>query len=249
MKKLLLLSFTFFAAASINAQSCTPGANFADSAYGAWPDTIQNFPPGAVGVPYSTDLNFKVPDAVTSTLDPTGAFVGSVIQEFTVTGVTGMPAGFNYVCGNGTCTYAGGSNGCANLYGTPTATGTYPLVINIDAVVIIELIPGLPTPVTQSTTFDGYKLVVGTSGLVEALIEPFSIHPNPASTKVTLNGLSEKLKISSITISNTEGKIIRSFDSVTGNSMDVDIDGFKSGIYVVTIQHELGSERLKFVKE
>jgi hypothetical protein len=249
MKKLLLFSFTLLTATTLDAQSCSPNPQYADSTYGAWPDTIQNFPPGAVNVPYSTDLNFKVPDAVTPELDPTGQFVGSPIQEFTVTGVTGMPQGFDYVCSIGTCTYTGGSNGCANLFGTPTATGTFPLVINIDAVVEIELIPGFPTPVTQSTTFDGYKLVIGNAGTSVEFIEPFSVHPNPANTKITLNGLSDKLNISSISISNMEGKMIRTITSFSGETLDVNVSSFESGVYFINIAYESGSETIKFVKD
>lgn len=254
MKKMLLLSLTIFSAAALNAQSCTPGANFADSSYGTWPDTIQNFPPGLVNVFYSTDLNFKVPDAVTADVagsNPTvQAFIGSPIEEFTVTGVQGLPAGFDYACNVSSCTYPGGSNGCANLYGTGSATGTFPITIAVDAVVLVTLVPGFPPQaVTQSTTFKGYKLVLGTAGTIEEVIEPFSVHPNPASTKVTLEGLSDKLNVTGIAVTNMEGKLIRTLDYTSGKSVDIDVAPFKSGVYFITIQHETGEETVKFVKD
>ena len=116
MKKLLLSIFaTGLVALSIEAQSCTPGANFVDSTYGVWPDTIQNFPPAAANVAYSTDLNFKVPATVTPELDASGQFVGSPIQSFTVTGVQGLPTGYNYACNIANCTYAGGEIGRAHV--------------------------------------------------------------------------------------------------------------------------------------
>jgi hypothetical protein len=253
MKRILLVAITFFAAASVNAQTCTPGANFADSVYGAWPDTTTNFPPGAAGVPYSTDLNFKVPTEVTPEVagsDPTAiVFIGSPIQDFTVTGVTGLPSGFDYGCSVSSCTYTGGSNGCANLYGTGTTTGTYPLVINIDATILIDVPFVGPQPVTQATSFNGYKLVLGTAGVVEELIQPFSVHPNPASTKITLNGLSENLNITSIVLTNMEGKVIRTVQPGVAKSMDIDVSAFGTGIYFVDITHDLGKETIKFVKE
>jgi len=91
MKK-LLLSFAAIGllALSVDAQSCTPGANFVDSTYGVWPDTTQNFPPAAANVAYSTDLNFKVPATVSAELDASGQFVGSPIQGFTVFLLTGI---------------------------------------------------------------------------------------------------------------------------------------------------------------
>jgi len=252
MKKLLLFSFTLLTAATLDAQSCTPGANFADSTYGVWPDTIQNFPPAAAGVPYSTDLNFKVPSEVTAEVagdDPAAqAVIGSPIQDFTVTGVGGLPTGIDYACNISSCTYAGGSNGCANLFGTATTTGTYPITIDVEATVLVELIPGFPTPLTVPTTFSGYKLVVGTAGMSAELIEPFSVHPNPANTKITLDGLNEKLNISTITISNMEGKAIRTISELSGQTLDVDVSNYKSGVYFVNIEHGSGSETIKFVK-
>lgn len=253
MKKLLLFTFTFLTAASLNAQSCTPGANYADSTYGVWPDTTTNFPPGAVGVPYSTDLNFKVPNEVTAEVagdDPLAqGFIGSTIDGFSVDGVDGLPAGFNYACNIASCAYAGGANGCANLYGTGTTAGTYPLTINITATVLVEIPIIGPTPTDVPTSFTGYKLVLGTAGNIEEVIQPFSVHPNPASTKITLNGLSDKLNISSISISNMEGKVIRTLGAFGGNSMDIEISSFQSGVYFVNITHETGTEVVKFVKD
>ena len=51
MKKILLyFCAVFLFTAQFNAQSCTPGANFADSTYGIWPDTSTNFPLAEAGV-------------------------------------------------------------------------------------------------------------------------------------------------------------------------------------------------------
>ena len=253
MKKLLLFSITLLTAATVQAQSCTPGANYADSTYGAWPDTTVNFPMGAVNVPYSTDLNFKVPSTVTAEVagnDPAAqGFIGSPIQGFVVDGVTGLPAGFNYACNVTSCTYAGGANGCANLYGTGTTAGTYPLVINITATVLVDIPLLGQQPVDVPTSFSGYKLVLGNAGVVEEIIQPFSVHPNPAQTTVTLNGLSSKLGIRSIYLSNMEGRTLQTFSSTTDKSLDVDISMLSEGIYFLTISHETGLETVKFVKE
>lgn len=252
MKKLLLAAtIALVSTVNVNAQSCTPGANYADSTYGVWPDTTQNLPPAAVGVAYSTDLNFKVPDAVTAELDPTGGtLVGSVIQEFTVTGVTGLPSGFNYACNISTCNYPGGANGCANLYGTATVAqvGVHPISIDVDAVIVIELIPGFPTPITQSTSFSGYKLIVGYAGLIEGVVEPIAVHPNPANEVITINGLHEALNINSVVITNMEGKIVKTVNP-TSASTSVDLNGMDAGLYFVVVNHATGTETVKFIKE
>jgi hypothetical protein len=253
MKNLLLaFSLAMVSAASINAQSCTPGANFADSTYGVWPDTTQNFPPGAVGVPYSTDLNFKVPDEVTAEVagnDPVAqAVVGSAIQDFTVTGVTGLPSTINYACNISSCTYAGGSNGCANLYGTPDAAGTYPITIDVEATVLVEIIPGFPTPLTVPTSFSGYKLVVGYAGQIEGVIDPITVSPNPAVNQITINGLAEVLNVNAIQITNMAGQVVKKV-SPNGTTVDVSVSDLDNGIYFVVVNYAYGSEMVKFIKE
>ncbi len=250
MKKLLLSSFMICAAIfNSQAQSCTPGANYADSAYGAWPDTIQNFPAGLTNVFYSTDLNFKVPATVTAELDASGQFVGSPIQSFTVTGVDGLPAGFNYACNVSNCTYTGGSNGCANLYGTTATAGTYALTINLDATVLITLVPGFPpTPVTQGTSFNGYKVVIGIAGNIEQIIAPITVSPNPATNVLNINGISASMKASKISLTNIEGKEVASKE-VTSYTQSFDLSSMKAGIYFVNVYHASGVETVKFIKE
>ncbi len=251
MKKLLLSSLVICAGIfNTQAQTCTPGANFADSTYGAWPDTVQNFPAGLTNVFYSTDLNFKVPATVIDALDPSGQFVGSPIQSFTVTGVDGLPAGLNYACNISNCTFNGGANGCANLYGTTATAGTYSLTINIDATVLITLVPGFPpTPVTQGTTFDGYKVVIGVAGNIEQVIAPVTVSPNPAMNELNINGISPSMKASTISITNIEGKVVASKSVSSSAAQSFDLSSMKAGIYFVNVYHTSGVETVKFIKE
>ena len=250
MKKLLFLAFsTMLLNVASWAQTCTPGANYVDSTYGVWPDTTQNFPPALVNVPYSTDLNFKVPATVTAALDPTGQFVGSTIQGFTVTGVNGLPSGFNYACNISSCTYAGGANGCANIYGTTTTAGTYPITIDVSATVLVSLLPGFPpTPVTQTVSFPGYKIVVGTAGIIEGIIAPLSVSPNPANATVTVNGITPSMKASNMVLANIEGKIIETRDLNNSSNLTFDLSGLNTGIYFIHVSHANGVETVKFMK-
>ena len=253
MKKLLLVAtVALVSTLQLNAQSCTPGTNYADSTYGVWPDTTQNIPPAAVGVAYSTDLNFKVPDQVTAEVagnDPIAqTFIGSDIQDFTVTNVGGLPSTFNYACNFSSCTYAGGSNGCANLYGTATATGIFPITIDVEATVIVELIPGFPTPVTVPTTFSGYKLIVGTAGLIEGVLDPISVRPNPANDVITIDGLHDVLNIQSVFITNMEGKTVKTV-SHNSTATTVDLNGMENGMYFLVVNHATGTETVKFIKK
>jgi hypothetical protein len=255
MKKILLVfSISALGVFNAGAQSCTPGANFADSTYGVWPDTVQNFPPASVGVAYSTDLNFKVPSEVTPEVagtDPAAqAVVGSQIQEFVVDNVAGLPAGFNYACNIASCTYAGGSNGCANLYGTATSAtvGTFPITIEVTATVLVELIPGFPTPLDVPTSFSGYKLIIGYAGQIEGILNPISVHPNPANNYITVSGLEAALNVQSIAVTNMDGQVVKNV-TPQAPTMDISLDGMASGMYFVVVEHAAGRELVKFIKE
>jgi hypothetical protein len=250
MKKLLFLAFsTLLLNTATWAQACTPGANYVDSTYGVWPDTTQNFPPATVNLAYSTDLNFKVPATVTAELDATGTFVGSPIQGFTVTGVNGLPNGFNYACNISSCSYAGGANGCANISGTTAVTGTFPITIDVSATVLVTLFPGLPpTPVTQTVSFPGYKIVVGTAGIIEGIISPISVSPNPANASITINGITPSMKVSEIILTNVEGKTIETRTIDASSNLTFDISGLNTGIYFIHVAHANGVEIVKFMK-
>jgi len=245
-KSLPLLAFFSFLAFASFGQSCVPGANFIDSTYGVWPDTTQNLPPAAANVAYSTDLNFKVPSTVTAELDASGQFVGSPIQGFSVTGVQGLPSGYNYACNIASCNYNGGANGCANIWGTTATTGTYPITIEVDATVLVSLLPGLPpAPVTQSVSFSGYKIMVGTAGLITGVIEPLTVFPNPSSGISTVKGLNG----TRLTLSNLNGQelFVKSTEGLS--STELNLNGFKAGIYFINVYGEQGVETIRIMKD
>ena len=250
MKKLLLVVALFVSGVSAAvAQTCTPLQSWADTVdYGAYPDTITNFPFAEINVFYSTDLNFKVPATVTAELDPSGTFVGTPIQGFVVDSVVGLPAGLDFACSAALCEYAGGANGCANIFGTPTVAGTYPVEIFITATVLVTVPLVGQVPVEQQTSFTGYKIVVGTAGTIEAVLDPIKVQPNPASDKITVSGLSSALKVSSMVVTNMEGKVVRNVE-VSASTVDVNLNGLENGIYFVVVNHSAGTETIKFIKQ
>lgn len=241
MKKLLLsLAVCALTAAGANAQTCTPGANYADSTFGVWPDTIQNLPPANVNQAYNTDLNFKAPQNA-SDVDPS---VSGTIQDFTVDNVTGLPPGINYACNNANCFYIGGENGCANIYGTPTQVGTFPIEIQITANVDIGF--SIIIPYTQ--TFTGYKIEVGNAGEVSLVAPKFEIYPNPATDDMTLNGLGD-MNVSSLEVMNMTGAIVKTYSNVQTASYTMNVAELDRGVYFVKINHDGISELVKFVKK
>jgi len=250
MKKLLLSIAVVASSVAAIAQSCSPNQVWADTVsggYGAYPDTILNFPPATVNTFYTTDLNFLVPAQVTADLDTTGLFVGSTINYFTVDNVLGLPAELDYACNISSCQYAGGANGCANLYGTPiVADIVYDVTILITA--NVQTILGA---VNQEAEFTGYKIVVnGTTGSVPfEVIEPLSVVPNPASNKVTLSGVSPSLKASKITVTDITGKVVQMIEPSNYSNYTFDVSRLDVGIYVINVEHAYGFDRVKFIKE
>lgn len=247
MKKLLLSALFATTYALSWGQSCTPGVNFVDSTYGIWPDTTQNLPPADPNVAYSTDINFKVPSTVTAEIDPSGQFVGSVIQQFTIDAVQGLPPGFDFACNISNCTYLGGANGCANLYGTTDSVAVFPVTVDITATVLVVLFPGLPpTPVTQTVSFEGYKIVVGSGGTIDQVINPLSLQPNPATATIEVAGLFAG-NASVVTLRDLSGKTIEVLQT-TASSVTFDLSKLASGSYLIELTDAFGTQQQKFVK-
>jgi hypothetical protein len=247
MKKLLRSALFATTYALSWGQSCTPGVNFVDSTYGIWPDTTQNLPPADPNVAYSTDINFKVPSTVTAEIDPSGQFVGSVIQQFTIDAVQGLPPGFDFACNISNCTYLGGANGCANLYGTTDSVAVFPVTVDITATVLVVLFPGLPpTPVTQTVSFDGYKIVVGSGGTIDQVINPLSLQPNPATATIEVAGLFAGGS-SVVTLRDLSGKTIEALQT-NASSVTFDLSKLASGSYLIELTDTFGTQQQKFVK-
>jgi hypothetical protein len=244
MKKILLVLFLGVTVNKMNAQSCTPGANYADSTYGVWPDTVTNFPYATVSVPYSTDLNFKVPSTITADLDPTGAFVGQTISSFSVDNVQGLPTGLNYACNVSSCTYSGGSNGCANLYGTTTLTGTFDITIDV-TVNVSTLFGNIP----YATSFTGYKIVVGNAGIETSSFSKFKITPNPVNDYLKITNFQNVLDISSIQIFSYNGQLIKTININETIIDELDLRDIPKGMYLLNIKHAQGNDVLRFTKE
>jgi len=242
MKKLLLsIAVAVIATMSVQAQSCTPNAQYADSVYGVWPDTTTNFPPATQNVFYSTDLNFKVPSEVPASLNPTLA--GTPIDGFIVTDVVGLPAGFDYACNVSSCEYAGGANGCANVFGTSATPGVYGVTIQITATVTI-----FGQGIDQEVEFTGYRIEVGTAGTIEQIIAPIVVSPNPANDEIKIEGISASMKASKVEITNIEGKVVASKEVANSSNFSFDLAGMKAGIYFVNVTHASGVETVKFIK-
>jgi hypothetical protein len=173
MKYIITLFILSLSMVQLALAQCTPGANFADSTFGAWPDTTTNFPVANVNVNYTTDLNFKVP---TDAGDVNILFAGNTINSFTVDSVVGLPPGMDYTCNVSSCFYAGGENGCAQINGTCTQVGVYEISIHVTASLSIF---GTNVPVPYE--FSGYRIEVLGTNSIDELTTQVVVYPNPNS--------------------------------------------------------------------
>lgn len=235
MNKILLSALFSSVFSLLVTAQCTPGANYADSLFGAWPDTTTNFPPASFGVNYVTDLNFKVPSDA-GDIDP--AYAGNTIQDFTVDSVVGLPDGLTYTCNVTSCYYTGGSNGCAQISGIPASSGSHDITIHITANLLFF---GFPVAVPYS--FDGYHINVSSLGLSEKKFELISLYPNPAQDIVYLK--EENLKMSHIEILDAFGKTVM---VKTTDLNELNISSLDKGIYIIKIDFKGKQETVRFVK-
>ncbi|MBL0013013.1 MAG: T9SS type A sorting domain-containing protein [Flavobacterium sp.] len=79
---------------------------------------------------------------------------------------------------------------------------------------------------------------------IELLDDSFSIYPNPTKDFLNINN-SKKIQISKIIIYDLLGQII----SIKNIYENVNIQGLKSGMYIIEILSEGISKKIKFIKE
>ncbi|MDC0313811.1 T9SS type A sorting domain-containing protein [Flavobacteriales bacterium] len=88
--------------------------------------------------------------------------------------------------------------------------------------------------------------LVDYTGLSEVYSEVISIYPNPASNKITINGLNDLTDITKIEITSITGAIVRK-ENITNAVIDISM--LNSGMYLLFISHENGFEKISFLKE
>jgi Secretion system C-terminal sorting domain len=139
------------------------------------------------------------------------------------------------------------ANGCANLYGTTDSVAVFPVTVDITATVLVVLFPGLPpTPVTQTVSFDGYKIVVGSGGTIDQVINPLSLQPNPATATIEVAGLYAGSS-SVVTLRDLSGKTIEVLQT-NASSVTFDLSKLASGSYLIELTDTFGTQQQKFVK-
>lgn len=237
MRKALPALFLLAFAATASAQ-CTPNPLYADSVYGVWPDTLEGFLPGVLGVPYSDTLNILTP-ANAGAIEPMLSMF--TIDSIALDSASGLPPGLSVVCNSQTgaaCTYLPLQVGCGLIQGTPTQAGTFPISLHVSAYAHAL---GFGSQVFPQS-FTGYRITINATAGVEELGTVKLGHvrnlPNPVVDRTLIEFSLDrpgtvKLKVFDL----VGGELFSS--STPGragmNRISFDASGLENGIYLYTV--------------
>lgn len=248
MKKIilsLLMSATFIG----YSQTCAVDVSGLDAyispdTWGIMPDTTDNLPPAQIGVQYDTFLSFKLPQYANE-LDPTLPAIQ--LATLQLINVTGLPAGISFTssasttdsifCNTVDCKWNGGAYGCLRIIGTPSVTGTFPLIITLEGKTI-----GGPLAQTGTGDINGYRIVINTTSLEENENSELAVEqnfPNPFSESTTILYSVKGNTTVHFSVMNLLGKTVytNQYSAKEGqNSIEYNAQQLSKGIYFYSLE-------------
>ncbi|MEO8068226.1 MAG: T9SS type A sorting domain-containing protein [Flavobacteriales bacterium] len=231
-----LLSIAFIAAAATASAQCTPDPLYQDSIFGVWPDTLEDFAPGLVNVPYSDQMDLKIPSDA-GDIDPNLA--GTQIDSVALDSISGLPPGLAIVCNSHTsapCTYLSAVLGCGLIEGTPTVAGSYPLTINVTGYSIL-----FGFPISFPYQFTGYQIDIGIAGVSDlpVAISGAQNVPNPFGQRTSIEWNLSRPASTTVKVFNLLGEQLWSETSegrIGANKLIFDGSALEDGIYLYEVQ-------------
>ena len=267
MKKLLLsLSILLLCTMNVNAQ-CTPNFIFTTLGLpGIYPPNlpIPNIPmtgiaDGQVNVPYSQsltlvvledttlDIGFLLPTSVVSAMNLAGISTVMTVGANHVTyDITGLPSNLTFSCDINNCQYTSGIDGCIEINGTPTQSGTFPIdvnmVINIQIPAIGAIFAGMAVdlPAFSGQQYDLF--IDGSAGINIHGTNQIEIYPNPTANKTML----EFEGVKNIKVYDNLGRIAFAQTNVN-NKMEFSKNKLGSGHFIVEITDENSIHRKNLI--
>ena len=248
MKKILfslLLSASYVGYSQTCAVDVTGlDAYISPDTWGMMPDTTDNLPPAQIGVQYDTFLSFKLP-LYANELDPTLPAIQ--LATLQLINVTGLPAGISFTssasttdsifCNTADCKWNGGAYGCLRIIGTPTVSGTFPLIITLEGKTI-----GGPLAQTGTGDINGYRIVINTTSLDEQSKTQLKVEqnfPNPFSKITNINYSVKTNALVNFTVMNLLGKTVYSKEYAARegqNTIEYNAEELSKGIYFYSLE-------------
>ncbi|QOW10428.1 T9SS type A sorting domain-containing protein [Kaistella flava (ex Peng et al. 2021)] len=222
---------------------------------------------GATGTPVSADGNITIEDNPANT--------SNIIHNFTTNGLVSSFYTFesaNLNAADGNTTYDGLTltkrlkiETATKINYKTTSVSTLTLVFNSDfakkikldgsnytavnGVVIIPNVAAGDHSITKGDTTDLYyikteygTLATGNTAIAETNIK---IYPNPVTDYVMLS-VPENVKIENISIYSTAGQLVKTFQ---GKDQKINLSNLKSGLYIMNVKSNNGSQQFKIIKK
>jgi hypothetical protein len=242
-KAVLILLLAGLAAATAEAQTCTPDPTLTQTgelispAFNTPSDPSPNTVPACIGEPYSMTVSFNIPDTITVP-GPGGQLITAPLDSIHINSsgaIVNLPSGLSYICNPPNCTFEKNTLGCLLIFGTPDAnntTGTVDLSINITA--YSPAFFNFPVPLTlpqQLSDTLHYFLEVRSAG----------------QCNVGVNTLNEEI----VSIKNTpnpfSGQTIITVDAVKGGDFSFDVfDVLGQRVYADQVRLHPGLNNMTF---
>ena len=89
-------------------------------------------------------------------------------------------------------------------------------------------------------------ITINHTGINENILKEVEVYPNPTSDIITLKGINSLTDVSYIHLLDNKGALLR---KIGINETQVDLSSLSTGIYFIEIQHQLGSGRIKVIKQ
>ncbi len=250
MKKILVASLLLLGIGSYS-QTCAVditglNAYIAPDTWGIMPDTTDNLPPAQIGVQYDTFLSFKLP-LYANELDPTLPAIQ--LATLQLINISGLPAGISFTssastsdsifCNTADCKWNGGAYGCLRIIGTPSVTGTFPLVITLEGKTI-----GGPLAQTGTGDINGYRIEINPVGLESRKSVELTMNqnfPNPfvESTLITYSVKTPSLVNFTVMSLLGEKVFTNTYQAKEGeNTIPFRADNLSKGIYFYSLEIE-----------
>jgi len=216
---------------------CVPDQLYADSVFGLWPDTTENFPSATQNTYYETVVDLKVPVSAGDIPGVNPVFSALTIDSIEMTGVSNLPPGLGFECFPSWCAWQEDSQGCITISGTPVDTGTFILTIDL-----------LGYPVFPATSvpfsFDGYKIVVspdGSTSIKEVASTRLQLKqnaPNPTAGITKISFASKRNGIMEFKVYNLLGEMVYETTvqaTIGENELTFDASNLPDGMYMYVL--------------
>lgn len=259
MKPLIItLTACLFNSFIVSAQNCTPDGTISDTLFGVFP------------MPYDKDLNPTggIKDTACENHSFEFVFTTQVGDSFTLgqttlaldslwmdkdDAVTGLPKGLKYSCEPPSCVFTKQSTGCVKLYGVPEngTQGIHQMTLSGKLYAGGSSF-GLPLSFPDENIAPGeYAILVGNPdespcqalSISENLADAAQAFPNPAQDYVQL----ENLNAGTLTVFDMYGRVHHSQE--VEDAVNIDVQNWSTGIYLVRVQGEGISQYINLVIE